>query len=616
MKKYLLCLAALLFAAASCSEKPEVENPEEIAPESTAAPVLHALFETNEIESKAGFTYDGSTYYDHYWTAGDHIYVFPKEDIYDIYNCTDAAAGTFSLVKDRTGSATPLDKVYAIYSSELFDNGNSIEDGYANMWTANPPFIATNFGWNYTVDGPDVNGAYGYNNILVAAADNIGDDLVFKSAVGWLKLQLKGTQKVKAISVVSSFDNIFPISMSSVYVKDMAGTPTLDYEDGLNGNERRMNISAPYAQLNNSTATDFYITLPPCTMSKGFSVVVYFADGTSNTITTGTQSYQIKRNTVLKMPERTISTTISNLSSSGTANTYIVQSAGNKKFNASVKGCSGESVGTPVRAGVLWESYNTHETPSVGDIVKNVTYLDGYVYFNVPFTKKGNAVIAVYDSSDNILWSWLIWVNDLDLTTPDDLSDYVDGFKIMHHPLGAIVSADRGLYFQWGRKDPFYFCDEYGASDIKATGALTPSKSIATVSSGIANPTTFYYPSGFAWESTYDTSLWSDSSKTMHDPCPPGWKVMSGNKITAAIAHNPKFSNGAAGSGYFNPYGCLLVNNSGVLSYSTSNRYWTSAARTGGVNVVTSAINVDSGTLSVVDETGTAVGYQIRCEKL
>lgn len=616
MKKYLLCLAALLFAVASCSEKPEVENPEEIAPESTAAPVLHALFETNEIESKAGFTYDGSTYYDHYWTAGDHIYVFPKEDIYDIYNCTDAAAGTFSLVKDRTGSATPLDKVYAIYSSELFDNGNSIEDGYATMWTATPPYIATNFGWNYTVDGPDKNGAYGYYNILVAAADNIGDNLVFKSTVGWLKLQLKGTQKVKAITVQSVFDNIFPISMTEVYVTNMAGTPAFEYEEGLNGKDRKMSISAPYAQLNTTTATDFYIALPPCTMSKGFKVIVEFADGTTNSITTSEQSYQIKRNTVLKMPERTISTTISNLSSSGTANTYIVQSAGNKKFNASVKGCSGESVGTPVRAGVLWESYNTHETPSVGDIVKNVTYLDGYVYFNVPFTKKGNAVIAVYDSSDKVLWSWLIWVNDLEgLTTPDDLSSFVPGFKLMKYPLGQIASGERGLYFQWGRKDPFYFCDSSGVTEVKSTGSLTASTASVTVDSGIANPTTFYYPASYAWESTYNTGLWSDAAKTMHDPCPPGWKVVSASNLSAALAAG--FNNGVNGTAIFNSGLSCIIYSADHLTYGPGmNRYWTSAARLGGVNVVTKAIDVDGVNLSVVDETGTSVGYQLRCEKL
>ena len=59
-----------------------------------------------------------------------------------------------------------------------------------------------------------------------------------------------------------------------------------------------------------------------------------------------------------------------------------------------------------------------------------------------------------------------------------------------------------------------------------------------------------------------------------------------------------------------------MIPATGVLDTAPSNRYWTSAARSGGVNVVTNAINVDGVTLSVVDETGTAIGYQVRCEKM
>ena len=316
MKKYFAL--ALMLLAASCANEALNQNVEEpVVPDSTAAPVLYASFESNEVDTKTGFTYDGAGHYDHYWNAGDHIYVFPKEDRYDIYNCTDATNGTFALLKDRTGSATSIDKIYAIYSSELIDDGNAIDDGYANMWTATPPYIATPISWNYTVDGPDKNGAYGYNNIMVAAIDDPGEKLVFKSTVGWLRLQLKGTQKVKSIMITSLVGYIFPISMSEVYVTNMAGTPAFDYEEGLNGNQRKLSISAPYAQLNTVTATDFYITLPPCTMSHGFQLTIEYADGTSQTINTSDQEYVIKRNVVTKLPERTVGTTIANLSASG-----------------------------------------------------------------------------------------------------------------------------------------------------------------------------------------------------------------------------------------------------------------------------------------------------------
>ena len=481
MKKLLFFASALLLVAASCTnELVDVNNEEPVVPEATAAPVLYASFESNEVESKAGFTYDGAGHYDHYWTAGDHIYVFPKEDRYDIYNCTDASTGEFTLLKDRTGSATAVDKVYAIYSSELSDDGNVIDDGYANMWTTTPPYIATNFSWSYTVNGPDKNGAYGFNNIMAAAVDDLSEKLVFKSCVGWLRLPLKGTQKVKSIKITSNVGYIFPISMSEVYVENMAGTPNFGYEEGLNGLDRKLNISAPYAQLNTSTATDFYITLPPCTMSKGFILTIEYADGTSQEIETTQQEYQIKRNTVLTLPVRNVGVSSTDLSYSGTANCYIVSYSGNKKFKASVKGNSLESVGTPLSAKVLWESFNTHTAPKVGDIVTNVTYLDGYVYFKVPFTNKGNAVIAVYDGENgtgNILWSWHIWVTDIDgLTTPVDLTAYAPGLRLMVASLGATEMAGVPLYYQWGRKDPFYRYATYNVAEY-VEGTVHPTSS-------------------------------------------------------------------------------------------------------------------------------------------
>lgn len=615
MKKLIFFAIASMFAIASCTNEAIDEVAEEpIVPESTAAPVLYASFESNEVESKAGFTYDGAGHYDHYWNAGDHIYVFNKNNDYDIYNCTDASAGVFSLVKDRTdGSA--VSKVYAVYYSTLTDNGNKIDDPlFLHLYTSPSLQMSAYIDWEYSVAGPDKNGAYGYNNLMVAAADNTDEKLVFKSAFGWLKLQLKGTQKVKSITVHSIFDNILDYnSTSTVNIGNLTGTPETGF-DYYDTKDRRLNIAAPYAQLNTVTATDFYITLPPCTMSKGFKVIIDFADGTSNEISTSEKSFEIKRNIVTTLPEITVGTTISNLSSSGTANTYIVQSAGNKKFDATVKGSSSESVGTPVRAAVLWESFNTSTTPSVGDLVTNVTYSDGYVYFRVPFTNTGNAVIAVYDSSDNILWSWLIWVTDISgLTTPEDLSSFVSGFKLMKRPIGVVEDGGRGLYYQWGRKDPFYMST--ASVSIKGTYAQKKSTSQSSIENSIKNPTTFYYyTSNYIWENTSSTTLWRDDAKTIYDPCPPGWKVASGDKLKAAISNG--YSNGVNSTSVFNPYGALILS-AGDFNITATNRYWTSSAKAGGVGIVTNSLSLGDGVaLSVVDDTGTAVGYQVRCEKM
>ena len=144
----------------------------------------------------------------------------------------------------------------------------------------------------------------------------------------------------------------------------------------------------------------------------------------------------------------------------------------------------------------------------------------------------GNALIAVKDNSDNILWSWHIWV------TGSSVSDIDSGFaaeakKIMDRNLGAIYVATTGaapaintygLYYQWGRKDPFYSEKMYAAP----SGALTTSDVAGvgtTVDNTISNPTVFYHNNGKDWCSSTTSTLWENSGKTIYDPCPPGYRV-------------------------------------------------------------------------------------------
>ncbi|MBQ7518151.1 MAG: hypothetical protein IJU13_06990, partial [Bacteroidales bacterium] len=95
-----------------------------------------------------------------------------------------------------------------------------------------------------------------------------------------------------------------------------------------------------------------------------------------------------------------------------TANCYVVSQARTYSI-PTVKGNSAESVGSVASAEVLWESFGTDETPTVGDIIEQVQYeaTTGKIVFSTPVTlKNGNAVIAAKDASGEILWSWHIWV--------------------------------------------------------------------------------------------------------------------------------------------------------------------------------------------------------------
>ena len=75
--------------------------------------------------------------------------------------------------------------------------------------------------------------------------------------------------------------------------------------------------------------------------------------------------------------------------------------------------------------------------------------------------ERGNALIGGYDADGNLLWSWHIWITDFDPEA--DALSYGD-YRVMSRQLGALQNgnADKdeiwnsyGLYYQWGRKDPF-----------------------------------------------------------------------------------------------------------------------------------------------------------------
>ena len=222
------------------------------------------------------------------------------------------------------------------------------------------------------------------------------------------------------------------------------------------------------------------------------------------------------------------------------ANCYIVTDAGTYIFKA-VKGNSSESVGNVASAEVLWETFGTHKTPEVGDLVKEVSYNNGEITFKAT-DRKGNAVIAAKDAAGNILWSWHIWLTD----QPEEQKYYNNAGTVMDRNLGATSATPGdvgalGLLYQWGRKDPFLgsssISDNNEAkSTITWPSAVKSNLSTGTIAYATAHPTTFIYnhSSNIDWyytgsESTENTR-WttSESNKSIYDPCPAGWRVPDG----------------------------------------------------------------------------------------
>ncbi len=200
----------------------------------------------------------------------------------------------------------------------------------------------------------------------------------------------------------------------------------------------------------------------------------------------------------------------------------------------------------PASADVVWQSKS-------GLIQYTELREDGKVSFYVGADsddetkiKEGNAVIGAYDAGGTLMWSWHIWAVNYD---PEASAVDFNGLKMMDRNLGALANdnstvekilASYGLYYQWGRKDPFIGPSSYNAANGASAGMYNgggsrvymkteaSSAETGTKDYAVRNPLTFIAGvsgSEYDWLwSAHSDDLWGDT-KTVDDPCPYGWRV-------------------------------------------------------------------------------------------
>ncbi len=341
-----------------------------------------------------------------------------------------------------------------------------------------------------------------------------------------------------------------------------------------------------------------------------------------------------------------ISADVTDMSTAGTANSYIVSNAGYYKFKT-VKGNSNESIGTVAYADVLWETFGTDVTPNVGDLISDISYSNDYITFRTGITyKEGNALVAAKDENGTILWSWHIWFTD----KPKDHVYNNNAGTMMDRNLGATAATPGdvgalGLLYQWGRKDPFLGSSSISSS-VQAQSTMetwpTPVSSDAsngTIEYATSNPTTFitYNDNNYDWYYTgtedTDNTRWQ-SSKGMYDPCPVGYRVPDGGE-------NGIWSTAFGSSAYFNedayddinkgfdfgtsetyrhltdeetcwyPYaGCLTRGGSGLFNVGYGGAYWSCTPDLDNADCLGLA---DNGFVYPSIDSMRATGYSVRC---
>ena len=401
----------------------------------------------------------------------------------------------------------------------------------------------------------------GANTMISSTEDNL---LKFKNVGGYLVLKFYG-DGVSVSSIKLEGNNGEKLSGAATVKPAVGVIPNITMASTA-GSSITITCDEPVELgATKEEATQFWMVVPPTKFSQGFKLTVTDPDG-NEFVKETSANLSIARNGVLRISAINVPLgKATDLSANGTANSYIIPSAGLFKLKADVKGNSTKALdGTPTTAEVLWESFNTDVLPTAGDIVKNVLYKDGYLFFEAT-GKAGNALVAVKDENNTILWSWHLWATNYN---PEVEFDVYSGSnaEMMNRNLGALSKTPgdalaNGLLYQWGRKDPFL-----GSSSINQsiTSAAIPegtanqlvykTEESGTMEYTIQHPTHFINVYNDNWMNIPDYSLWT-TTKTEFDPCPPGWRVPSASVYASWQIVEYDYQNYGVtfGSGYSSP---------------------------------------------------------------
>ena len=238
---------------------------------------------------------------------------------------------------------------------------------------------------------------------------------------------------------------------------------------------------------------------------------------------------------------------------------------------------------TPAKAELVWQ-----DEPSLVTDIKYNNRGNGNISFSVKKNtiRQGNAVIAIKDAGNNVLWSWHIWVTDEDINKTIEITNHQGyKYKMLSVNLGwcdanTVTYAERSCkvkfiagkasqtitvkqasnsiktgvnhpYYAWGRKDPFQpsnglgdinktWYDKDDASSTNNPAIEDFSTGITCIKNNILKPNVIngqYYG-----DDTY-VNLWSANNnvytnndnpvvKTIYDPSPVGFKIPPSNAFT------------------------------------------------------------------------------------
>ena len=506
MKKSFIYIAALTLIAA-CNK---VESP---------VPVQDTDILIARIEQETST----KTYMDAHnnirWSEGDQVVAFMKSSLGLKYKVSEESVGKTSarFVKQATGNSDDL------YGGTDW-NHNVVYYPYSA--TAEAEKSNNNYALNIVLPSEQTYAAESFGSgsmAMVAVSED--NTLTFKNILGGMKLQLKGTQTVKSITLQGKNN------------EKLSGAATVTAYTDESKPAITMSSSASTAvilncgsgvQLNESKATEFIISLPPVLFSKGFTVTVADADGKTYTVETD-KANTVLRSSILTMPAFKLGETpdsetpenavdmifldVTNLTV--VPETTYTLTVDFEPYDAADKtlvwNSSNPSVASVDASGVI---------KALADGTSTITAVAvGGATASCAITVKSCIEPSVDYVADGVNYGKGIAIGDV-VWAPVNCGYHKDDFKY-------------GKLYQWGRKygqgygDYRYHDASYPSGNNLVEGPVMPS-----VGNSEENKDRFYYvpDSPYDWSKVQKDDLWNSGTedspvKTKYDPCPENWRV-------------------------------------------------------------------------------------------
>ena len=510
----ILLLAALTFAACQKNETPSTSN---------EGATLYATIEETA-STKTYMDANNNTR----WSEGDQVVAFMKTSLGLRYEVAPSSVGKTSAHFDEVGgnggglnAGTEWDHniVYYPYSESI----EAAKSG--NNYVLNTVLPSEQ---NYAA------GSFGNGSMAMVAVSK-NNNITFRNVLGGMKLQLKGTQKVASIilrgknneklSGAATVTAYTDATKPAITMAESASTSvTLDCGSGV--------------QLNESSATEFILALPPVVFTKGFTVTVI--DTESNTYTVGTdKANTVLRSSLLVMPAFKLGyAPVDDESGDNDLEVPVMTitlSYSILKLYEGDHSCLTATI-KPKDATcqtIVWSSSN----PAIATV--DNTGL-------VSAISTGTALI--YAVADGIIANCTVVVSPLLVA-----ADYIDEYGVNHGKgtaIGMTVWApvncgyhttdyQYGKLYQWGRKygqgysgQIFDNSDAHTYSDASVPIIKEGGISLAN-GTHTSNSNVFFASSSdfdFDWVYPQNDKLWNYGTedkpvKTEYDPCPNGWRV-------------------------------------------------------------------------------------------